>query len=49
MKVACCGFNDILIVGVFFVISVAESNVSRISWSFFIHASSGWDTTNLAL
>lgn len=48
MKVVCCGFNHILSVGLF-VISVAESNVGRISWSFFIHASSGWDTTNLAL
>lgn len=48
MKVVCCRFNHILSVG-FFVISVAESNVSKISWSFFFHASSGRDTTNLAL
>lgn len=48
MKVVCCGFNHILSVR-FFVMSVAENNVSRISWSFFFYASSGWDTTNLAL
>lgn len=33
MKVVCCGFVHILSVG-FLIVSVAESNVSRISWSF---------------
>lgn len=31
------------------VISVSESNIKRISWSFSFHASSGFDTTNLTL
>lgn len=48
MKVVCCGLHHILTVG-FFVISVAESNVRRISRSFFFHASSGLETTNLTL
>ena len=48
MKVVYCGLHHILSVG-FFVISVAESNVKRISWSFFFHASNGLETTNLTL
>lgn len=48
MTVECCELQHIVSVG-YFVISVAEINVRKISWSFFFHASTGLDATNLTL